>query len=129
MPTSILDILVGDRDEKRAYRQLMKRVNALPETYRAAFKKIQAYLYSTGAAGCDISALTDLAELLEGGAAEKRPVSALIGEDAAAFCDEWSRAASVGTITSREKLNRDILEYFRGEEKAGDGAHEQDAGR
>ena len=84
-----------------------------------------------GGVGCGKTAalVARASELLEGGAAEKRPVSALIGEDAAAFCDEWSRAASVGTITSREKLNRDILEYFRGEEKAGDGAHEQDAGR
>ncbi len=41
MNKSILEVVFGDLDEKNAYRQKMKRVKALPENYRTAFKKIQ----------------------------------------------------------------------------------------
>ena len=48
MNKSILEVVFGDLDEKNAYRQKMKRVKALPENYRTAFKKIQKYLYHHG---------------------------------------------------------------------------------
>lgn len=52
---SILEVVLGDLDEKSAYRQKMKRVKALPENYRTAFKKIQKYLYHHGEEGWNMA--------------------------------------------------------------------------
>lgn len=60
MPKSLLDYVVGDLGEKRAYRRFVKRVNALPKDYRCAFKKIRRYMFNFGGDGCRMEILTDL---------------------------------------------------------------------
>lgn len=103
--------MIGDLEEKRAYRRFMKRVNALPDEYRYAFKKMRNYLYNTDLTGCE-TVFADLVELLEASAAEGKPVLAVIGGDVAAFCDELVRASAPSAHTSRETLNQEILEHF-----------------
>lgn len=117
MAKSFVELVVGDLDEKRAYRQFMKRVDALPKDYRFAFKRIQKYLYNFGAAGCDMTTYTELLDLFEASAAEGKPVLDVIGSDVAAFCDELLRASAPDAATSREKLNEEIQEHFSGKEK------------
>ena len=100
--------------EKRAYRQMMARVNALPEDYRYVFKRIQRHMWMfASGAGFDMMAVhNDLADLFEAGAAEGKPVLAITGEDVAAFCDELLRNARTYTEDWREALNRDIRNHF-----------------
>lgn len=115
MARSFIDLVVGDLGEKRAYRQLMKRVNALPKDYRFAFKKIQQYLYNLGCADCNMAMFTDLADLFEASAAEGKQVLDVLGADVSGFCDELIHASGAKTAPSREKLNKEILEHFHRE--------------
>lgn len=127
MLDSIIKLLIGDMEEKRAYKQLMKRVGALPEDYRFAFRKIQHYMYSVGPPGgdmaifTDLGMFTDLVDLLEASAAEGKQVLDVIGNDVGAFCDEFMSAAAAGNENSRDKLNNEIMEKFnkRGDKDAG----------
>lgn len=109
---SILEVVLGDLDEKRAYRQKMKRVKALPENYRIAFKKIQKYLYHHGEEGWNMTIFDDLIDLFESSAADRKDLSDVIGNDAAKFCDELILAANTNRNTRRNKLNQEIADYF-----------------
>lgn len=115
MAKSFIQRIVGDLEEKRAYRRFMKRVNALPKDYRFAFKKMQSYLYYTDLTGCEML-FCDLLELLEESSAQGYLVLDVIGDDVAAFCDALVHA-STNTLTPGEKLNKKILKHFDREEK------------
>ncbi len=112
MNKSILEVVFGDLDEKSAYRQKMKRVKALPENYRTAFKKIQKYLYHHGEEGWNMAIFDDLIDLFESSAADQKDLFDVIGNDAAKFCDELILAANTNRNTRRDKLNQEIAEYF-----------------
>lgn len=112
MTKSVVELLVGGLDEKRIYRRIMKRVNTLPKDYRFAFKKIQHYMYHFDSAGSDMNMFADLVDLFEASAAEGKPVLDVVGSDVCEFCDELIRASSIDTLTTREKFNKEILEWF-----------------
>ncbi|MDF2937458.1 MAG: hypothetical protein K0Q90_2831 [Paenibacillaceae bacterium] len=118
MLDSIIKLIIGDLEEKRAYKQLMKRVNSLPEDYRYAFRKIQHYMFSVGPTGgdmtvfTDLTMFTDLVELLEASAAEGKRVLDVTGSDVGMFSDEFMRASVTHHETPREKLNQEIKEKF-----------------
>ncbi len=117
MLDSIIKLIIGDLEEKRAYRQMMKRVDALPEDYRFVFRKIQKYMFTTGI-GVDydggIKIFADLVDWFEASAAEGKQVPDVIGNDVGAFVDELA-SASTYTIKLREKLNKEIMEKFKKE--------------
>lgn len=116
MAKSIVQLIIGDLEGKRAYRRFMKRVNALPIDYRFAFKQMRSYLYYANLSGCE-TLFTDLVELLESAAARGLPVLEVVGSDVAAFCDELVRASAPDVPTPRERLNADILKHFHREGK------------
>lgn len=96
--------------DKREYRAMVARVNALPEDYRFAYNKIQGYMWKFAAGGgLDMVALqADLLELFEEGACEGKRVLDITGEDVAAFSDELLANATTYTAKWRDDLNRDI---------------------
>lgn len=114
MTKSFLELVVGSLDEKKAWKELMKRVDALPDDYRFAFKKILNYGYNFGF--CFITQ-SELLEMFEENAAAGRPVGEIVGNDVAAFCDELIHASTIHGEGAGEKLNREIAEYFHREEK------------
>jgi DNA-binding ferritin-like protein (Dps family) len=103
--------IVGDKKE---YKQQMARVEMLPRDYQFVYKKIQEYMWNFAAgSGYDMLKIQyELIDLFEVGAAEGKHVLEIIGEDAAAFCDELLRNAKTYTENWRKKLNRDILNKF-----------------
>ena len=121
MIDNFIKFIIGDLNEKREYKQMMKRVDALPEDYNFAFKKIQKYMYSVGAPGGDMTIFmnmtmfTDLVDLFEVSAADGRQVIDVIGSDVGKFCDEFMSAYTTNSKTSREKLNKEIMEKFNKE--------------
>ncbi len=123
MLDSIIKLVIGDMEEKKAYKQMMKRVDNLPKDYSHAFRKIQHYMYSVGSPEGDMSIFTDLnmflglVDLFEASAAEGRQVLDVIGSDVAKFSDDFMRASSTNTETLREKINKEIIEKFNKEEK------------
>jgi DNA-binding ferritin-like protein (Dps family) len=107
----MLDIfkkLVGD---KREYKQMMARVEKLPEDYQFVFQKIQQYTWNfAGGDGLDILKIHyDLIELFEIAVADGKRVLDITGDDVAGFCDELLKNAKTYTENVREKLNRDIM--------------------
>lgn len=99
--------MVGDKKE---YRQMMARVEALPRDYGFVFKKIQGYMWNFAAGdGYDMLKIHyELIELFEAGAADGKQVLEITGEDVAAFCDELLRNAKTYTAKWGETLNREI---------------------
>lgn len=121
MIDNFIKLIVGDLNEKREYKQMMKRVDALPKDYKFAFKKIQKYMYTVGAPGGDVSIFTDmkmfmdLVDLFETSVADERAVVDVVGSDVSKFCDELMSAYTSKTETLGEKLNREIMEKFNKE--------------
>lgn len=121
MLDNFIKLVIGDLDEKREYKELMKRVDALPKEYSFAFKKIQKYMYTVGAPGGDMNIFTDmtmfqdLVELFEISAADGRKIVDVIGNDADKFSDEFMSAYRMDRGAMREKLNSEIMERFNKE--------------
>lgn len=115
---SMIKALVGDLDEKRAYRHAMRRANALPKEYRYAFRRMRSYIFTVGASvsgaagNVDLALFDDLLDLLETGAAEHKSVPELTGGDVAAFCDELLRAYAPNTAAQKNRLNETIREQL-----------------
>jgi len=116
MLDSIMNLVVGDREAKRAYRKMMKRVNALRKDYRYAFRKIQHYMFCVGPLDGDTKIFTDLLDLFETSAAEGREVVDVLGSDIANFCDEFMHSSISIIETRREKLNRESLKRLHNKE-------------
>lgn len=121
MIDNFIKLVIGDLDENRKYKQMMKRVDALPKEYRFALKEIQKYMYTVGAPDgdmtmfSDMTTFTDLVDLFEASAADGRKVIDVIGSDVDKFCDEFMRAHITDSETLREKLNKEIMEKFNKE--------------
>lgn len=112
MKKTFIELVIGDLEEKKMYRNMMKRVNALPKEYCHAFKKIQQYLYNFGTVGCDSKMYEELLDLFSISAKEGKHVYDVIGKDAATFCDDMIRAYTNDPLPLREKLNQEIHDYF-----------------
>lgn len=100
--------MVGDKKE---YKQMMKRVEALPGDYQFVFEKMQGYMWKYAAGdGYDMLKVQyELIDLFEAGAADGKQVLEVTGKDVAAFCDELLRNAKTYTEGWREELNRSIM--------------------
>lgn len=112
---SIIKLIIGDMAEKRGYKQMMKRVDALPEDYQFTFRKIQKYVYTTGVGiggNGGITLFVDLIDFFEASAAEGKQVLDVIGNDVGAFVDELADATASYTEHQRETINKDIMEKF-----------------
>lgn len=119
----IIKLVIGDLEEKRAYKKLMKRINALPKDYRFAFHKIQHYMFSVGPPGgdmtmfTDLTLFTDLADFLETNATEGKGVLEVIGNDVGKFSDEFMFASIPEFESSQNRMNREIMENFNKEDE------------
>lgn len=115
MLDKIVNSVIGDLGDKKAYRMLMKRVRALPKDYQYTFRKIQQYIYTVGGVMVDASypnvfqMFTDLLDLFEDNAAQGKAVLDVIGNDVSSFCDEFMQAYA-SHKTPQEKLNQEILQ-------------------
>lgn len=99
--------IIGDKKE---YKNMMARVEAMPKDYRFVFKKIQNYMWShAGGDGMDMLKVQyDLIDLFETGVADGKRVLEITGEDVAGFCDELLLNTKTWTTDWHEKLNHDI---------------------
>jgi DNA-binding ferritin-like protein (Dps family) len=112
-------LIIGDPWDSRGYKQMMKRVNALPKDYQYVFRKIKHYMtvHGVGPDG-DLAIFTDLVDLFETSAADGKQVLDVIGSDVGGFCDEFMRASVTYTENTeklREKLNKEVMEKFNKE--------------
>ncbi len=107
----MLDILKKIIGDKKEYKMMMARVEAMPEDYRFVFKKIQQYMWKFASGdGYDMLKVHyELIDLFESGVAEGKHVLEITGEDVAVFCDDLLRNARTYTENWREVLNREIM--------------------
>ena len=118
-----IKVAIGDLEEKKEYRQMVKRVNTLPQEYRFAFKKIQRYMYNIGGINGDMAVFVNfnvfmgLLELFETSVAAGKNVIDITGSDVGRFADDFMAAYSTDTETVGDKLNHEIAEYFKKEGK------------
>ncbi|EIT84237.1 hypothetical protein A374_15663 [Fictibacillus macauensis ZFHKF-1] len=103
--------MIGDKKE---YKMMMARVDALPEDYQFVFKKIQSYMWNFSAGnGMDMLHMQyELIDLFEAGAAQGRQVLEITGDDVAAFADELIANARTYIAKFREDLNKSITDRF-----------------
>ncbi|HAM80909.1 DUF1048 domain-containing protein [Ornithinibacillus bavariensis] len=104
--------LIGDKKE---YKMMMARVDALPEDYQFVFKKIQNYMwnFATGNGMDMLQMQYELIDLFEEGAAEGRQVLDITGDDVASFADELVANAKTYVAKYREDLNQSIQDRLR----------------
>lgn len=65
----IIDTIIGDLGEKKAYKENRKRAKALPTEYATAYEDIKHYIFNTSGI-FTMEPLKALVDLLEGAAAE-----------------------------------------------------------
>lgn len=104
--------------QKREYKAMQARINAMPDDYRFVYRRIEKYLWHhAGGDGMDmLTVLTDLAELFESGVASGQKVLELTGQDVAAFADELLANAHTYTGDWHEQLNKDVRRHLGGGE-------------
>ena len=105
MDHKFIRLVVGDPDQKRAWRSRRKRANALPPDYRYTCKQIMKYSVNFG---FPESFETDLLDFFEQSAAAGRPAREVVGRDAAAFCDALIRDNTLWPDRFRRRLNRRV---------------------
>ena len=119
----IKKLIIGDLDDKRKYKQMMKRVDDLPKDYSFAFKQIQKYINTVGGVSGDITMFNnlnifeDLLDLFEESVADERNIRDVIGNDVSKFCNEFINAYVNDSKTLGEKLNKEIMDRFNKEDK------------
>ena len=96
--------------DKKAWRAMEARANALPQDYRFVYHSIQHYMWGHASGdGMDmLPVFCDLLEMFETGAAEGRQVLGITGEDVAGFCDELLSNTRTWDTNRHDALNRDI---------------------
>lgn len=108
--TNILNALWGDRAEKKAWKAMEARAQALPRDFRSTYGDLKSYLWKfTADDGRDIvAALGRILALFETSAAAGKKATDVTGGDLAVFADEYVPEAHPAYQTSwRNKLNGD----------------------
>ena len=105
--TNLLTKLLGN---KKDWKAMEARANALPRDYRIVYSEMKSYLWRfTNGDGMDIIAiLNKVLGLFEAGAADGKTVLEVTGDDVAAFCSELLRGSTSYLDRWQVSLNRDI---------------------
>lgn len=98
-------------DDKKEYKEMMARVEALPGDYPEAYKKICNYMWGfASGSGMDMLRVQyDLIDLFEAGAADGKDVLEVTGEDVTAFANGLIDQAKRWDDKLRNNLNKSIL--------------------
>lgn len=104
---NFLKKIIGD---KREWRRMEARAKALPQDYQVVYREIMNYLFKFSAgSGLDtMDVLRDLLGLFEEGAANRKGVLEITGQDVATFCNELLKNTKTYTANWGVALNRNI---------------------
>jgi len=92
-----IEAVTGSLEEKKQYRQLKARIDALPEPYGTAAKALQRYFMYYGGLTDGKTLMTmmgDHVELWERAAVDGTPVGAIVGDDPVEFAETFAQAYS-----------------------------------
>ncbi len=100
----IINLIIGDLNEKKRYLNNEKRAKLLPPEYAQAYKEIKHYLWNTSGI-LTIEPLISLVDLFEESAANNKSLVEITGRDVAAFADDFVSSESSYRNQQRKKLN------------------------
>lgn len=85
-----IELITGSLEDKRRWRRYKARKAELPASYRRMIDGVERYLlHAGGIAKGDVlvQMLEDLADLVEGAAADGTPIRDIVGDDPVEFAD------------------------------------------
>ncbi|SEB48594.1 DNA-binding ferritin-like protein (Dps family) [Paramicrobacterium humi] len=106
MAAGWIERVTGSFEDKKRWRQYKSRKEQLPQSYRTAIDGIERYVMNAGAivkGDVFMQMLEDLADLIEGAAANGTPVRAIVGEDPVAFADTFIENYADGQWINKER--------------------------
>ena len=117
-----IEAVTGSLDQKKRYKQIRVRMDALPEPYRTVAKALQRYfMYFGGIIDGEIALKMwgDLAELWERAAADGTPVRAIVGDDPVEFAETFAQSYTGKHWIDKERarLTKAVEDAERGEQK------------
>lgn len=89
------ELVTGSLEEKKRYRRIKARMDAVPEPYGSVAKAIHRYfMYYGGVTDGETSLtmLNDLVELWERAAVDGTPVREIVGDDPVDFAETFAQA-------------------------------------
>lgn len=121
MAAKWIEILMGSLEQRKQYKQIRGRINALPEPYAAAAKAVERYAMATAGITDGPTLITmygDLADLWDRAAADRTPVRDIVGENPAEFAETFVRAYNGGEWIDgeRKRLTKAIDDAERREQ-------------
>ena len=90
-----IETLTGSLEQKKQYKQDKARIEALPEPYASAAQAMHRYfMYYAGVTDSDtlVTMFGDLADLWERAAADRTPISEIVGSDPVDFAETFTQA-------------------------------------
>jgi DNA-binding ferritin-like protein (Dps family) len=102
----IQDIIEG----KKEWRAHVARVKALPKDYQIVYKEIEKYLFKVGPVELTngIGLLSGIIDLFEEGAAFRKDVLEVTGNDVAAFCDDLIKDSKTYADIYQESVDQEV---------------------
>ncbi|MCB0907236.1 MAG: DUF1048 domain-containing protein [Nocardioidaceae bacterium] len=119
MAAKWIELVTGPLEQKKQYRQDVKRIAALPEPYRTAAQALNRYLmYAGGVTDGDtlVGMFGDHADLWERAAADGTPVRAIVGDDPVDFAETFAAA-----YTGKRWIDKERERLTRAIDRAADG--------
>lgn len=122
MAAKWIELVTGSLEQKRQYKRIRVRIDALPEPYRAVAKALQRYfMYFGGFVDGDTAMKMwgDLVDLWERAAADGTPIRDIVGDDPVEFAETFAQAYTGKQWIDKERarLTKAIEDAERGERK------------
>ena len=120
MAAKWIEAVTGSLEQKRQYKRIRVRIDALPEPYRAVAKALQRYfMYFGGFVDGDTAMKMwgDLADLWERAAADGTPIRDIVGDNPVEFAETFAQAYTGKQWIDKERarLTKAIEDAERGE--------------
>jgi DNA-binding ferritin-like protein (Dps family) len=122
MAAKWIELVTGSLEQKRQYKRIRVRIDALPEPYREVAKALQRYfMYFGGFVDGEMAMKMwgDLVDLWERAAADGTPVRDIVGENPVEFAETFAQAYTGKQWIDKERvrLTKAIEDAERGQEK------------
>lgn len=122
MAAKWIELVTGSLEQKRQYKRIRVRIDALPEPYRTVAKALQRYYMYYGGFIDGETAMkmwADLVDLWERAAADDTPVRAIVGENPIEFAETFAQAYTGKQWIDKERarLLKAIEDAERGEQR------------
>jgi DNA-binding ferritin-like protein (Dps family) len=121
MAAQWIEQITGSFEDKKRWRQYKARKQQLPAGYRTAIDGLERYFMYAGAivkGDVLMQMLEDLADLIEGAAANGTPIRGIVGDDPVDFAETFLQNYSDGQWINKER--RRLTDAI--DQAAGDGA-------